>query len=238
MSLTNLGTNVREIFETNWDITNSTIMPSVSNLGLDANHARKLQATILYSDLANSSAMVETLGFSLSAKIFKSFLACTTRISKSNGATIASFDGDRVMSIFTDEQKKNTNAVKTSLQINYAVKQIIQPQLTKWLQSGKNFSLEHGTGIDTSEVFVIKAGQRGDNDLVWVGRSPNYAAKLSAIRDEKYSTFISENVFNSMCDSVRYGGQNNQLMWVPSAKPFKWIVNNHRIYASSWWGSF
>ena len=41
---------------------------------------------------------------------------------------------------------------------------------------------------------------RNDNDLVWVGRAANYAAKLCAIR-EYDTTFITEEVFNVLLDA-------------------------------------
>jgi len=39
-------------------------------------------------------------------------------------------------------------------------------------------------GIDTSALFVARIGVRNDNDLVWVGRAANYAAKLTEIPED------------------------------------------------------
>ena len=50
---------------------------------------------------------------------------------------------------------------------------------------------------------------RGDNDLVWVGRGANYAAKLTEISDDA-ATFITGEVFDRLHDSAKYGGANNE----------------------------
>ncbi|MGB6659152.1 MAG: hypothetical protein WBE90_08670, partial [Xanthobacteraceae bacterium] len=48
------------------------------------------------------------------------------------------------------------------------------------------YGLAHCTGIDTSEVLVVRAGIRNNNDLIWVGSAPNVTAKLSALREAPY----------------------------------------------------
>ena len=40
--------------------------------------------------------------------------------------------------------------------------------------------MRQSVGVDTSELLVAKTGIRTVNDLVWVGRAANYAAKLSS----------------------------------------------------------
>lgn len=67
---------------------------------------------------------------------------------------------------------------------------------------GMGYRLKHVVGIDTSELFVAKTGIRGSNDLVWVGRAANHAAKLSALSD-RFQTYISEAVFNKLNSEVK-----------------------------------
>jgi class 3 adenylate cyclase len=64
----------------------------------------------------------------------------------------------------------------------------------------RTYKVRHHLGIDTSSLFVSRIGVRNDNDLVWVGRAANYAAKLCAIR-EYDTTFITEEVFNVLLDA-------------------------------------
>jgi len=64
-------------------------------------------------------------------------------------------------------------------------------------------SLSQSVGVDTSKVMVVRNGIKNNNDLVWIGRAPNIAAKLSAIRDPGYTSYISEAVFNVILDRVK-----------------------------------
>ena len=90
--------------------------------------------------------------------------------------------------------------------------------------------MRHHVGIDTSSLFVSRIGVRNDNDLVWVGRAANYAAKLCAI-DENNTVFITEEVFQVLNDVAKNGGQPKRLMWTER----KWSqMGDKRIYSSTW----
>ena len=60
---------------------------------------------------------------------------------------------------------------------------------------------KQSVGIDTSELFVARTGIRRANDLVWVGRAANHAAKLSA-----RSGSVSQITGKCMIASVNYPG--------------------------------
>jgi hypothetical protein len=63
--------------------------------------------------------------------------------------------------------------------------------------------INHVTGIDTSDLFVAKTGVRGANDLVWVGRAANYAAKLTAL-PPAYPTYITKEVYDALANDGGY----------------------------------
>jgi len=128
---------------------------------------------------------------------------------------------------------KNSAAARTALKINSAVLDIINPALLKQY-SDTSYRLKHVVGVDTSALFVARTGVRNDNDLVWVGRAANYAAKLCAINEEN-TVFITEQVFDKLSDDSKYGGQNKVLMW----KERQWTqMENKKIYSSNWKWSF
>jgi class 3 adenylate cyclase len=82
------------------------------------------------------------------------FLLSASKIIQSMGGVITAFNGDRVMSIFIDGSK-NTNAVKSAMQIAYLIREInnriqIYYQIT--------YKLDFGIGIDTGKLFVVRAG--------------------------------------------------------------------------------
>jgi class 3 adenylate cyclase len=99
----------------------------------------------------------------------------------------------------------------------------------------KQYTVSHGVGIDTCELFVAKSGIRGSNDLVWVGRAANYAAKLCSFRNGDYSTYITEKVFKKMNDTAKYTIYNPEKMMMWERRI--WTSKNIVIYRSSYWRS-
>ena len=126
---------------------------------------------------------------------------------------------------------KNTPAARAALKINYAMKEIVRPAL-KRQYSDTSYVPKHVVGIDTSDLFIARTGVRGANDLVWVGRAANYAAKLATL-PETYSSHIMADVYNGMRDDVKVSS-DGRARWVPLA----WTeFDNSRTYGSTWWWS-
>ena len=228
-----LSTEVANIINTPWNLRQGRQVPSTSDVALSGG-AVEIDATFLYADLVNSSKIAQELDRRVASKIYKAFLAGACRIIKSSGGTIVSFDGDRVLGIFHGNSK-NSAASTCGRKIKYLVAQIIRPKFENKYDSVKNatFTLKHGVGIDTGTVLGIRAGVRGSNDLVWVGRPPNLAAKLSDIRESTYSTYITSSVYNRLNDSAKFGGENDENMW--EIRSLNYLGENITIYRSSWW---
>ncbi len=227
-----LTASVDTILRQEWNIRNGQVVPTSQDVTL-AGGAVKLTATMLYADLADSTELAMQQDRRVSAKVFKSFLTCSSRIIRARGGSIRSFDGDRVMGVFLGDGK-NSAAAKCALNINYAFLYIIKPKLEAKYASLKNgtYKLAHCVGIDTSDVLVVRGGIRDNNDLVWVGRAPNVAAKLSGIRESPYHTFITKTVFDSLSEESKYGGTDKKLMW--QSKPWKGVAGIDTVYRSSW----
>src|ERR1035438_8836510 len=218
---------VKKIFHDSWGSRDGRVVPVPEDLGL-GNDAVKLNATVLYADIADSTKLVDTSTPQFAAEVYRSYLTCAAKIVKANGGVITAYDGDRIMAVFIGDLK-NSNAAKTGLQINSAVIDVINPALAgQYPQSA--FQLRQVIGIDTSPLFVARIGVRNDNDLVWVGRAANYAAKLAAI-NEYNTVFITTDVFNKLADFAKLGGSNKTLMW----KARRWSqMNDLPIYSSGW----
>lgn len=226
MSLkSDLETYCSDVFRSTWTTRDGTVVPDEdSKLGLK-NEAIKIGATVLYADLADSTLMVDKELPGFSAEIYKTFLYCCARIIPHHGGSVTAYDGDRIMGVFIGDSK-NTSAVKAALSIKWAVDEIVMPKM-KSIYTTKTFQVKHVTGVDTSELFVAKTGARGANDLVWVGRAANYAAKLAAL-DPSY-TYITSDVYDVMHDSVKFVDGN--AMWV---KMIWTEFDNSYIYRSSY----
>ncbi len=65
----------------------------------------------------------------------------------------------------------------------------------------------------TGTVLAVRGGVRGDNDLIWIGRAPNLAAKLSDLRESPNQTFITASVYNMLNGSSKYGGKDKKNIW-------------------------
>lgn len=228
--LDDIRSDVSTTISTKWNTRKGSSVPTTDTVAL-AGGAVELEATYLYTDLANSSKIAKEFDRRIAAKIFKAFHSTSCRLIRSHGGVITSFDGDRVLAIFIGDSK-NTNATKCALKINYVVNEIIEPKFTDSYDVVKNagFTISHGTGIDTGKVLIVRAGARGTNDLVSIGRGPNLAAKLSDLRNAR--TYITAAVYNKIADSAKLGGENNENMW--TRKSWEFLDEKIIIYRSSW----
>ena len=229
MGLNNdLTKEVKATFSAAWEVQDTDDVPSPEDLRLNANHAKNLKAaTVLYADLDGSTNMVDSYDWSFSAEVYKTYLRCAAEVIKSEGGVITSYDGDRVMAVFTGDSK-NSTAVRCGLKINHAVSEIIRPALKAQYPS-KNFTLNHVVGIDTSQMRTARIGVRGDNDLVWIGRAANYAAKLTNISEAGKCTWITKAVYDNMHANSKFS--QGVDMWTART----WTqMNNMQIYCSTY----
>ena len=220
-----LKNEVGNIFTSVWEHRDGQVVPESENLTL-GNTGVKLDATVLYADLDGSTNLVDQQLPNFAAEIYKTYLLCAAKIIKSEGGVITAYDGDRIMAIFIGNTK-NTSAARCGLKINYAVLHIINP-LIQSCYPDKNYAVKQVVGIDTSELMATRTGVRGANDLVWVGRAANYAAKLCSISSD-YPTIMTKDVYDSINEVGKsFGGKQ---MWEAATWKAK---NDMALYRSKW----
>lgn len=218
---------VKAIFKAAWDEEKTENVPNPEDLRLNSNHAKNIEsATVLYADLDGSTQMVDKFKWPFAAEIYKGYLRCAAQIIRAQGGAITAYDGDRIMAIYTGDTK-NTSAVKTAMKINFAVEHILKPALKEQYPT-TDFTLKHVVGIDTSELRAARIGVRVDNDLVWVGRAANYAAKLTTLSEKPI--WITKKVYDSMNDEVKI--LNGINMW---ERRYWKAMNELEIYCSAYW---
>lgn len=221
---------INTIIGTRWAERDGRKVPEAEDIRL-GNDAVSIAGTVLYADMADSTGLVNNFKDWFAAQIYKAYLVSTCRIIRINGGEITAFDGDRVMAVFFGD-RKNTSAAKTALQIHFIVKEI--NKIVKSKYPNTSYQLSQAVGVDTSKLFVAKTGIRNANDLVWVGRAANYAAKLCSLGDITYSTHITESVFALLADEAKFGGNPRSLMW----EKRMWTERNIVVYRSNWWWPF
>ncbi len=223
-----LKTEVKRIFRDKWETRDGEVVPDPEDLSLTNEAVHFDRATVLYADLSGSTSLVDKHKWGFAAEIYRSYLFCAAKIIREEGGTITAYDGDRVMGVFVGANQ-TTPAARCALKINWAVQNVVNVAL-KEQYPNSDYKVRQVVGIDTSEIRAARTGVRGDNDLVWVGRAANYAAKLTELNAD-YPTWITSAAFNRLDEVAKLGGSNKELMWK------KWTWTGHdgsEIYSSTW----
>ena len=222
-----ITSNSRSTFQSAWEVRNGTVVPNAEDLKLSNDAVYFQTATVLYADLDGSTNLVESKKWEFSGQVYKTFLYAASRLIRKHNGSIVSYDGDRVMGVFISSKQRN-EAVSCALELNYAVKNLVQPELEKkW---STDFKIRHVVGIDTSEIRVARTGVRGDNDLVWIGNAPNLAAKLTTLNAD-HPTYITKRVYDSLENSQKRGSKGEDI-W----RKWTWTQhNNDEIFSTTYW---
>jgi adenylate cyclase len=225
--LDTIKTELNGILETVIDERSGTVIPESESVLL-RNGAVNLTATFLYADLAQSSVLARLCPWKTTAKIIRCYLDAAVRLIRHHGGEIRSFDGDRVMGIFIGDSK-NTDAVNCARKIDWVVTNIINPKVKANFESIRtnNITIKHCIGVDVSEARAVRAGIRSNNDLIWIGDAPSFAAKLSDIRDYPYEVYISSNCYNKMLNSAKTG---DNAVW--SETEITVSGNDYKVYCT------
>ena len=222
----NINSEVRKILQEPWAVQRAGRAPTPERLGL-GNEGSTIEAAVLYADLDESTRMVDSQEATFAGQLYKSYLVTAARVIGSEQGTVTAYDGDRIMAVFTG-RKIAERAVTTALKINYAVQNIINPAI-KELKPATRYLLNQSVGVDCGELLVVRTGIHSANDLVWVGRAANYAAKLSS--RPAPLTHITHEVHELLPRELKVGSSDQKIWtseWVPA-------MANRRIYSSSWW---
>jgi adenylate cyclase len=177
----------------------------------------------LFVDIRKSSQLHETYGYTKAAKVYQSFHDINVRVIEENSGSIRAFDGDRIMGVFVGEMK-NSNAVKAAMQIQWAIRNILNPKL--------GTQITCGGGIDYGKILVTKIGKgrdKNNNDLVWIGKADNYASHLA--NEANNTIIISTNSYKVLSQDRKTS--NDKDMW--QSKVLK-LKNGTEVncYESGW----
>lgn len=205
-----LRKEVRSFFRTQWEVTEGRVIPSTDDIAL-GNNAKKLELAILYADMAESTNLVDNYKPLYAAEIYKAFLYVCCKIIRRNGGELISFDGDRIMGAFIGNGK-NSAAAKAALNVKWGITKVVQSEHDDFYKD-KGITLNYCVGIDSSEHHVVRTGIRGSNDLVWVGKAANYAAKLTSHNWHPYHSIITSRVYGMLNDQSKFDGEGKN-MWI------------------------
>lgn len=222
-----LTTEVEKILSTKWEVRDGNVLPTPETVTLSGG-AVNITATFLYADLAGSSLLAEKCPWETTAKIIRSYLDVCTRLIRAYGGQIRSFDGDRVMGIF-NTSTPNIHAVKCAREIDWMVTNVINEKAQRFNSIKNNkIRIKHCVGVDTSKAVAVRAGISGNNDLIWIGKAPSFAAKLSDIRDFPYEVYISKDVYSKIGSTNQF--EAGKDIWFTTTMDY--AGETHKVYCT------
>lgn len=226
-SFSEIAANISAAINSVWERRDIGYVPEPEDIKLGANASAGFEGCVLYADIKRSTDLVNEYKDSFTASVYKSFLVAVCDVIMNNQGQITSFDGDRVMAIFSGNSKC-TSAVKCALQTRFVVNKINDALVVKY--PATKYRVDYAVGVDVSELLAIRTGIRKYNDIAWIGSAANIAAKLSEIRGRRGNAFITSRVYERMADIAKFGGKDNKNMWGNTGL----VISGQPIYGSDW----
>ena len=192
--------------------------------------------TFLYVDMRGSSSYTDQHRLQTITKIYKAYHHCMVECIKQFSGKIRSFDGDRVLAVFSGDRKVN-NAIECAMKIVGCKYDILKPKINSAFNNN-NFSL--GVGISTGNIMVSKAGtgyDKNNRDLIWIGNPPNLGAKLSDEADSPNSIYICKTTFGRLLEANQFTTVNGVKIDMWTSGQFKFKNEFLTIYKTGYYRS-
>lgn len=156
-------------------------LPEAIGLG---NKAAKMTATALFIDVRQSSDITEAFRLQTAAKMMKAYFRGAVTVVNANDGYVRSFNGDGMLAFFMGD-RRSTNATTAAMQVRWFVDEVLRPQFRTYFEKnakalGNALDFSIGCGLDDGDIFAVRVGIKGTNDVAWVGRPTNTAAKLAS----------------------------------------------------------
>lgn len=179
------------------------------------NKAAKFRAATLFVDVRQSSDITQAFRLQTAAKMMKAYFDGGVRIVNANDGYMRSFNGDGMLALFRDPNRCD-HAVKAGMQMKWFLQEVLVPRFESYFSSnsaavGQALKFDLGLGVDDGEIFAVRVGIMGTNDVAWVGRGTNTSANLANMSGAPTSIWITRAVYNELSKSRKYSGATH--MW-------------------------
>jgi class 3 adenylate cyclase/tetratricopeptide (TPR) repeat protein len=160
--------------------------------------AARKTVTIVFTDVAGSTALGESLDPETLRGVMSRYFATAQAAMERHGGTVEKFIGDAVMAVFGVPTLREDDAVR-AVRAVVELKDALGP-LNAELDVEHGIRIATRTGINTGEVVVGGSGSSTDQRLA-TGDAVNIAARLeqAAASDE---VLIGSGTYDVVCDSV------------------------------------
>ena len=199
------------------------------------NQAALLTATALFIDIRQSSDITNAFRRQTAAKMLKSYFSGAVKIINANGGKVRSFNGDGMLALFLGDNRSDA-AVKSAMQAKWFVQQILRPRFNALFlgnEKGRRLDFSIGCGIDDGDIYAVRIGIRGTNDVAWVGRCTNTAAKLSNVMHTPKSIGITGVAYKQLSRKATHSDADHMWSGLLSGK-FGGVDRQYRTSSYRW----
>lgn len=215
-----------------YDIRKIDYIPDIKDTNITyGNKGVKIDATVLYLDMRNSTEVIKKHHKYTVSKLQKAYLYIAAQIVNDNGGHVRSFNGDGILAFFPNNDKTTIrSAVKAAMSIKYMLTTKCKAEFERY------HALDYGIGIDHGELFVTRVGtprNTNNNDLTWIGLPVNTAVRLGDAAKNPNNIRISQGVFDNLPDDVRYFRRKiNLLLYKPMIRTHIWQQATMKVHSS------
>lgn len=208
---------IEAILSEQWAPRTGTVVPQIDAVNL-SNDIVAIEGSVIFADLAHSTRLVRDHSPQFASQVIKIFLAVCSRAIRTYNGEIRSFDGDRVMGVFTGLWCAE-NASRAALLLNSTMRSQAIPRITQHWNIHSGYTIGYGCGADVGLLHVVRAGIRSYNDLVFLGMTTINAAKLAQERVTGFPILITSRMY----ERIKYGNlARNELqkpLWTAMYSP-------------------
>jgi len=204
---------IKEYLEGDYEINPFDGIPTIDNVTF-GKKAYKTEMTTFSIDLRKSSQLLFDHQNQTTGKIHKAFLTATAKTIQYFGGEIRDFQGDSILAFW---KGKNKPDIQAAVRAALAIKWLLSKRLKNYFQ--KYTELNYGIGIDNGDIYVVRAGIKrnpNNNDLVYIGKSVNFAVAIANKAENPNNIEISPIVYNNLNDDLWYANDklgNKVNMW-------------------------
>ncbi|HWI83963.1 response regulator [Ramlibacter sp.] len=171
---------------------------------------RQLQATVLFADIRNFTALAEQLGSAEVAELLAAYFEHACRPALGHGGTHLKFIGDGLMTVFTDEAPATAPAARRAVAAALGIA-VAAHRFRDWVErrfAGRALPpFAIGIGLHAGEVTLCRLGAGDSSEVTVIGDAVNVAARLEAASKELGWTVVaSRAVLQRAGAGVQTGG--------------------------------
>lgn len=211
-------------------------VPSPADIPL-GNKAALIEATAVFSDIRQSSDIANAFRRQTAAKMLKAYFDGAVRIARANDGHVRSFNGDGMLTLFVGGSRSN-NAVKAAMQTKWFIEEVLWPKFDSYFteksaERGAPLKFSAGMGLDDGNIYAVRIGIRGTNDVAWVGRCTNTAAKLSDVLQRPRNIAVTSAVYQRL-DAERKLSEGRNMWSAEQTREFGGVKRAYRTTSFRW----